>query len=44
MSDGFEVSYRPWASGHDTGDVVARAVMATRRATFPLHGLDPWYD
>jgi acetoin utilization protein AcuC len=44
MSDGFEVTYRPWADGHDTGDVVDRAVMATRRATFPLHGLDPWYD
>jgi acetoin utilization protein AcuC len=44
MTDGRDCSYRPWASGHDPQDAVDRAVMATRKAVFPLHGLDPWYD
>jgi acetoin utilization protein AcuC len=44
MTDGRDGSFRPWATGHDPDDAVDRAVMATRRAVFPLHGLDPWYD
>jgi len=44
MGDGGDATHRPWASGHDPDDPVDRAVMATRRAVFPLLGLDPWYD
>lgn len=44
MTDGAEVHYRSWAMGHDPGDAVDRSVMATRRAVFPLRGLDPWFD
>jgi acetoin utilization protein AcuC len=44
MTDGRDTAYRPWADGHDPEDAVDRAVMATRKAVFPLHGLDPWYD
>ena len=44
MTDGHPGGYRPWATGHDTANAVDRVVMATRRAVFPLHGLDPWYD
>jgi acetoin utilization protein AcuC len=44
LTDGREPEHVPWARGHDPGDAVDRAVMATRRAVFPLHGLDPWFD
>ena len=44
MTDGRDGEYKPWSLGHDPGDPVDRAVMATRRAVFPLHGLDPWFD
>ena len=44
MTDGRPATYTQWASGHDPGDAVDRAVMATRKAVFPLHGLDPWFD
>jgi acetoin utilization protein AcuC len=44
MTDGRDVEHVPWSRGHDPGDAVDRAVMATRRAVFPLHGLDPWFD
>ena len=44
MTDGREPWYRSWATGHDPEDAVDRAVMATRKAVFPLHGLDPWFD
>jgi acetoin utilization protein AcuC len=44
MTDGRDPQYRSWAAGHDPEDAVDRAVMATRKATFPLHGLDPWFD
>ncbi len=44
MTDGRETWYRSWAAGHDPEDAVDRAVMATRKAVFPLHGLDPWFD
>ena len=30
--------------GHDPDDPVDRAILATRQAVFPLHGLDPWFD
>ena len=47
MSDGREVDAelaRPGRAGYDPDDPVDRAVMATREAVFPLHGLDPWFD
>jgi acetoin utilization protein AcuC len=44
MTDGRDLWYRSWATGHDPEDAVDRAVMATRKAVFPLHGLDPWFD
>lgn len=44
MTDGREVWWRSWEVGYDPEDAVDRAVMATRKAVFPLHGLDPWFD
>ena len=44
MTDGRHGDYAPWSAGQDTSDAVDRVVMNTRRAVFPLHGLDPWYD
>lgn len=38
MGDGVEVAYQPWGTG---GHPVDEAILATRRAVFPLHGLDP---
>jgi acetoin utilization protein AcuC len=39
MSDGADVTHEPWTEG-DAHQVDA-AVLDTRRAVFPLHGLDP---
>ncbi len=36
--------WRSWALGVDPEDPVDRAVLATREAVFPLHGLDVWFD
>jgi acetoin utilization protein AcuC len=33
------IGWQPWQPGEDTP--LSRAVTATRRAVFPLHGLDP---
>jgi acetoin utilization protein AcuC len=45
MTDGGGTpEYRPWATGYDPGDPVDRAVLATRHAVFPLHGLDVHFD
>jgi acetoin utilization protein AcuC len=38
MGEEAAISYEPWGTG---GDPVDRAVLDTRRAVFPLHGLDP---
>jgi acetoin utilization protein AcuC len=40
MTDEADVVYRPWQPTDDP-DPVDRAVIATRQAVFPLHGLDP---
>jgi acetoin utilization protein AcuC len=40
MTDGVEPVVGRWEPG-DTGDPVDRAILATRLAVFPLHGLDP---
>jgi len=36
--------WRSWDLGYDPEDPVDRAVMATRQAVFPLHGLDVYFD
>jgi acetoin utilization protein AcuC len=41
MTDGAVGSFSPFSSGYDPGDSVDRAIMATRKAVFPLHGLLP---
>jgi acetoin utilization protein AcuC len=41
MTDGASAAFAPFASGYDPGDVVDRAIMATRTAVFPHHGLLP---
>jgi acetoin utilization protein AcuC len=44
MGDGRDTWWRSWEVGYDPADPVDRAVMATRTALFPLHGLDPHFD
>ncbi|RJK96075.1 acetoin utilization protein AcuC [Vallicoccus soli] len=41
MTDGNDGAYVPWSRGYDPADPVDQAVLATRSAVFPLHGLDP---
>jgi acetoin utilization protein AcuC len=41
MTDGGRVTYATYDNGHDPADPVDQAVMATRQAVFPLHGLMP---
>ncbi|HWH29027.1 MAG TPA: acetoin utilization protein AcuC [Mycobacteriales bacterium] len=42
LTDGKPVQVHPWEGGHgDPDDAVDRAVVATREAVFPHHGLDP---
>ncbi|MEO7060330.1 MAG: acetoin utilization protein AcuC [Lapillicoccus sp.] len=36
--------WRSWDLGYDPENDVDRAIMATRQAVFPLHGLDVWFD
>lgn len=44
MGDGADTWWRSWEIGYDPNDDLDRTVMATRKAVFPLHGLDPWFD
>ncbi|WP_067481004.1 acetoin utilization protein AcuC [Actinomadura hibisca] len=45
MTDGTsEVHVQTWESGYDPANPVDQAVLATRRAVFPEHGLDPMTD
>ena len=44
MTDGEQATWTGWGSGYDPADAVDRAVLATRRAIFPWHGLDPDFD
>jgi acetoin utilization protein AcuC len=39
MTDDADIAFEPWGGGVD--DHVDSAIMDTRRAVFPLHGLDP---
>lgn len=41
FTDGVGDDFRAWAGGYDPDDAVDRAIMATRGAVFPHHGLDP---
>ncbi|GAA3662350.1 acetoin utilization protein AcuC [Nonomuraea antimicrobica] len=41
MTDGRNPEFRDLSGGYDPADPIDRAVMATRQAVFPLHGLDP---
>ena len=41
MTDGDDANYSPFDGGYDPADPVDRAVMATRSAVFPAHGLFP---
>jgi acetoin utilization protein AcuC len=41
MTEGAAASFSPFSSGYDPGDRMDRAIMATRSAVFPLHGLLP---
>lgn len=44
MHDAVDVWWRSWEVGFDPADPTDQSVMATRKAVFPLHGLDPWFD
>jgi acetoin utilization protein AcuC len=41
MTEGASAEFAPFESGYDPGDPLDRAIMATRNAVFPLHGLMP---
>ena len=41
MTDGATGAFPSFESGYDPGDPVDQAIMATRNAVFPLHGLMP---
>jgi acetoin utilization protein AcuC len=42
MTEGDPATFADYeSSGHDPGDPVDRAIMATRKAVFPHHGLMP---
>ena len=41
MTDGAAAEFVPFSSGYDPADAVDRAIMATRTAIFPWHGLFP---
>ncbi|MDK1475403.1 acetoin utilization protein AcuC [Streptomyces sp. 549] len=41
MTDGRDPEWRPWEDGYDPANALDQAVLATRRAAFPAHGLLP---
>ena len=41
MTEGAPAGFEPFESGFDPADPAHRAIMATRQAVFPLHGLMP---
>ncbi|MFC4589028.1 acetoin utilization protein AcuC [Sphaerisporangium corydalis] len=41
MTDGRSPEFTDFSGGYDPGDAIDRAIMATRKAIFPFHGLDP---
>jgi acetoin utilization protein AcuC len=42
MTDGGDVVFTPWHDGHNPADPVDRAILATVKSVFPLHGIDHW--
>ncbi|GAA3242108.1 acetoin utilization protein AcuC [Actinocorallia longicatena] len=44
MTDGAELEVTTWGKGFDPANPIDQAVLATRRAVFPEHGLDPLLD
>jgi acetoin utilization protein AcuC len=44
MTDGADPKLVGWGSGYDPADPIDRAILATRRAVFPHHGLEPERD
>jgi acetoin utilization protein AcuC len=41
MTDGSAADFTPFEAGFDPGNAIDRAIMATRSAVFPAHGLFP---
>ena len=41
LTDGRTPAWRDWSEGYDPDARLDQAVLATREAVFPLHGLDP---
>ena len=41
LTDGRTPAWRDWSEGYDPDSSLDRAILATREAVFPLHGLDP---
>jgi acetoin utilization protein AcuC len=41
MTEGRPAQFPPFESGYDPADPIDRAILATRKAAFPLHGLMP---
>ncbi|MEO3811281.1 acetoin utilization protein AcuC [Sphaerisporangium sp. B11E5] len=41
MTDGRTAEFHDFTGGYDPADAVDRAIIATRKAVFPYHGLDP---
>ena len=44
MGEDADIWWRSWEVGYNPSDALDRTVMATRKAVFPLYGLDPWFD
>jgi acetoin utilization protein AcuC len=42
MGEGTWPQADPWSRGVDADDPIDAAILATRHAVFPSHGLDPW--
>jgi acetoin utilization protein AcuC len=41
MTDGAALVFDDWSAGFNPADGLDRAIMATRKAVFPLHGINP---
>ena len=41
MTDGKTPEFAVWSAGYDPGDWLDQAVLATRKAVFPFHGINP---
>src|SRR5690606_15506363 len=43
MTDGGDADFADWSAGYDPAAALDQAVVATRTAVFPLHGMEPHY-